>query len=179
MPSAAQVCSGTLGFNLSINENLSFGALGANSAPAAGQINPLLTFGNGASGTATAINLHIEEATNSITLTPSSTVTLTLSSLTDDLGRNFSMAGGVRYLVLYVTARQAGDYLTITPGASHGWTGFLSGTTPSIKVFKLFLLAVDLTDVYAITAGSNDQVTITNGGSHNITFQYGLGGCNS
>jgi hypothetical protein len=175
----AQVCYGALAYNLQISEALSFGALGTNSAAATGQINPTLAYVTGASGTSMGINLHFEKSANPVTLASSATVTYTLSSLTDDLGRNFSMAGGVTYLVIYITSRTAGDYLTLTPGATHGWTGALSGTTPSIKIFKLLLIACDLTDHFPIAAGSNDQITITNGGANSITFQIGLAGCAS
>ena len=179
MSSTPQVCTAALVPTLTVSEQLSYGALTSSSAPATGQINPSIAYVNGASGTTNGINLHIEESANPITLTPSSSVTLTLSSLTDDLGRNFSMAGGVTYFYINITSRQAGDYLTIAPGATHGWTGFLSGTSPSIKFYRIFLIACDLTDHFPITAGSNDQITITNGGSHNITFAYGIAGCNS
>jgi hypothetical protein len=179
MPSAAQVVTATFNPTITVQEQISYGALGANSSPATGNINPTIAYVNGASGTSNGINLHIEEALNPITLASGASITLTLSSLTDDLGRNFSMVGGVRLFSIYVTIRTAGDYLTLSPGSTHGWTGFLGGTTPTIKVYKYFAIAVDLTDVYPVVAATTDQITITNSGSHSMTFQYAFEGCNS
>lgn len=178
MPSTPQIVSANAGFTFTPTESLNFGALSASSFPAQGAISPTIPYQTGPSATAQAINLHLEEALNPITLAPSASQTFTLSSLTDDIGRNFSMAGGVRIFVIQVVTRAAGDHLTVAPGATHGWTSFL-GTGSAMKIYDIFMTAVAQTDVYAITAGSNDQITITNSGSNNITFKIGFAGCAS
>ena len=142
-------------------------------------IAPSQSYSTGASAVASAINLHFEAASTPVTLASSASVTYTLSSLTDLLGRNFSMAGGVRLLVIQVTSRTAGDHLTLKPGATHGWTALVTGTTPVITIWDFFAVGVGNTDKYAITAGSNDQFTITNAGSNSITFSIGIAGCDS
>jgi hypothetical protein len=178
MPSTPQLVTGRLNVSYSVTETLAYGAAGASNF-AQGTINPIISYNNGASAVAASINLHYEEYTNPITLTAASSQTFTLSSLTDDLGRNFSMAGGVRMLIVYVITRTAGDWLTLKPGATHGWTALVAGTTPDIVIWDFLAVGVGQTDGYAVTAGSNDQFTITNAGSHSITFGIGIGGCAS
>lgn len=179
MSSTPQTITGRVQVSWTMYETLAYGAVPSSNAPATGTITDTISYSNGTSGTAASINLHFEDATTPITLTSGSNQTFTLSNLTDGLNRNFSMAGGVRTLIIYVTSRTAGDYLTFAPGASDGWTALVSGTTPLIKIWDLFCVGVAQTDVYAITAGSNDQFTIHNAGANPITFQIGIGGCNS
>ena len=138
-------------------------------------------FGNGTSATAAAINLqYIEGAGNQRTLAAAASVTLTLSNLTDQLGRNFSMVGGVRALALIVTSRTAGDFLTVGAAASNPLTSLFSGTTPALKVWDLLILGVyNTADKYAVAASSADQLKITNSGSNPITFELALLGCAS
>ena len=113
------------------------------------------------------------------TLYQAATVTYTLTALTDALGRSATFAGGVRGLWIRVTSRTAGDYLTVGAAGTNPWTSMFGGTTPTIKVFKFLCVAADLTDEYAVTASSNEQLKITNSGSNSITFEIGLIGCSS
>ena len=104
-------------------------------------------------------------------------VTYTLTSLTDDIARTVTLAGGVRLVLLSVTSRTAGDYLTVGAAASNPWTSPFAGTTPALKVFDLLVLGIGSTDKYAVANGSNEQLKIVNSGSNPITFKLALLGC--
>jgi hypothetical protein len=175
----AQAITGKLAITYTVYESFVYGAVPSSGFPATNSIAPSQTYSTGISSTGSAIDLHFEKSNTPVTLAASASITYTLSSLTDDLGRNFSMAGGVHILVIAVTSRTAGDHLTLTPGATHGWTALVSGTSPVIKIWDLFAVSVAQTDGYAISAGSNDQFTITNAGSNSITFNIGIAGCDS
>ena len=175
----AQTITGKLAITYTVNESFVYGAVPSSGYPAGNQIAPSQSYSTGASATANAINLHFEAASTPVTLTSGSSQTYTLSSLTDGLNRNFSMAGGVRLLVIQVTSRTAGDHLTFAPGVTHGWTALVSGTSPVITIWDFFAVGVGNTDKYAITASSNDQFTIHNAGSNSITFSIGIAGCDS
>ncbi len=175
----AQAITGKLQITYTVYESFQYGAVPPSGFPANNSIAPSQNYSTGISSTGSAIDLHFEKATTPVTLASAGTVTYTLSSLTDDLGRNFSMAGGVHILVIAVSARTAGDHLTLTPGATHGWTALVAGTSPSIKIWDLFAVSVAQTDGYAVSAGSNDQFTITNAGSNPITYSIGIAGCDS
>lgn len=140
-------------------------------------VNP--QFSNGTSATAAAINQqYIEGAANPRTLAAGASVTLTLSALVDQLGRSFSMAGGVRALAIIVTSRTAGDFLTVGAAATNPWSSLFAGTTPALKVWDLLILSVyNTADKYAVAAGSNEQLKIINSGSNPITFEIALLGC--
>jgi hypothetical protein len=178
MSSTPQQATARLNVNYNVIETLAYGAAGATNF-AQNIINPVYSYITGDAAAGPSINLHFEKYTNPITLAAGGSQSFTLSSLTDDLDRNFSMAGGVRLLIITAITRTAGDFLTFTPASAAGWTGFLSGTGASIKIYDVIAVGVSQTDVYPITAGSNDTFTITNGGSHPITFGIGIGGCNS
>lgn len=175
----SQNITGSLAITYTVNESFAYGAVPPTGYPAVNSIAPSQSYSTGISSTGSAIDLHFEQATTPVTLTSGSSQTYTLSSLTDGLSRNFSMAGGVHILVIAVTSRTAGDYLTFAPGVTHGWTALISGTSPVLKIYDLFAVSVAQTDGYAITAGSNDQFTIHNAGANSITFKIGIAGCDS
>lgn len=175
----AQTITGGLTIGYNVKETIAYGATPLTGYPANNQISGSASYANGNSGVPAGINLHLEDATVPIVLAASASQTFTLSALTDALGRTFAMDGGVRMLFIWVVTRTAGDFLTLKPGATHGWTALLAGTTPTIKIYDLFAVGVLQSDVYAVSSGSNDQFTITNGGSNSITFQIGIGGCDS
>ncbi len=133
--------------------------------------------GNGA--VALGINADFIKGVNPVTLNSSASQTYTLTALTDDATRAITLAGGVRILVLYVTSRTAGDYLTVGAAAANPWTSFLSGTTPASASISRprFALAVGSTDKYVVANGSNEQLKIVNSGSNPITFKLALLGC--
>lgn len=171
---AAQVVTAKFSGNITVAETLSNML---ESVVPSTQLLPSISYVNGVSSTSLAINQIFLKGATPVTLAAGASTTYTLTSLTDDLGRSLSMAGGVRYLIIYVTSRTAGDYLTVGAAATNPWTSIFSGTTPALKVFTLAILGVDSTDKYAVTAGSNEQLKIINSGSNSITFKIGILGC--
>ena len=111
---------------------------------------------------------HYEQSgASAVTLAGGATITYTLSSLADDLGRSAAMAKVREYMIL-VTSRTAGDYLTVGNAATHPWVAWLAGTTPAVMVYDCLLLVN--ADGYPVVSGTSDQLLITNSGSHPITF---------
>lgn len=165
--------------NWTVDETISlFGT--TNTTPLEGTSQLTEQFVTGTSGTANAINnYYIKSGTNAVTLASGATATYILTSLTDPLGRAVTFAGGVRGMWVTVTTRVAGDFLTIGAAGTNPWTSLFAGTTPAIKVFKYFCIEADLTDKYAVTASSNEQLKFTNSGSNSLTFEFGLIGCSS
>lgn len=162
-----------------IDETLNiFGA--TTSQPLEGVSSITENFVAGTSATANAVNQYYTKAgTLAVTLASGATVTYTLTALTDALGRATTFAGGVRGFWIKVTARTAGDFLTVGAAGTNPWVSMFAGTTPALKVFKYFCIEADLTDKYAVTASSNEQLKITNSGSNSMTFELGLIGCSS
>lgn len=147
-------------------------ALGAASQNVADNLTQTLSFSNG-TGSA-QVDQHWEKI--SVTLAASATVTYTLSALADSLGRTIPLSH-VAALVIQVTSRTAGDFLTVgdpTASLTHPWSAFLGGATQSVKVYDLFALGVGLTDGYAVVASTTDELLVKNSGSNPITFQIGL-----
>lgn len=118
-----------------------------------------------------------KSGTLAVTLAASGTVTYTLTALTDALSRTVTFAGGVRVFWVQVTSRTAGDFLTMGQAGTAPWTSMFVGTTPGIKIYKKLQIEVDLTDKYAVTAASNEQLKFTNSGTHPLTFEIGMAGC--
>jgi hypothetical protein len=150
------------------------------SQPLEGSTQVTENFVSGTSATPNGVNQYFSKAgTLSVTLAAAGTVTYTLTALTDALGRATTFAGGVRGFWVKVTARTAGDFLTIGAAATNPWTSLFGGTTPTLKVYKYFCIEADLTDKYVVAAGSNEQLKFTNSGSNSMTFEFGLIGCSS
>lgn len=174
---AAQTLTGGIGRTASLLEIDETLTPGVTAATIANYFTPTADYVGGNSATALAINQWFMPASSPITLASSASVTYTLTSLTDNLGRSISFAGGVRAWGIYVTSRTAGDYLTVGNAASNPWTAFLGGTTPTFKVYDVFFVGVKSTDKYAVTAASNEQIKVTNSGSNSMTFQFIMAGC--
>lgn len=174
---AAQVITAGIGRTNKLIEIVETLPVPFNTVPISGYLTPSFSFVNGAAGTALAINQWFVPASAPITLAASASVTYTLTALTDALGRSVSFAGGVRIWGILVTARTAGDFLAVGAAASNPWTAWITGTTPAIKVYDFFALAVGSTDKYAVSAGSNEQIKVTNSGSNPITFNFIMAGC--
>lgn len=162
--------------SLTIDETVAF----VSSQVLEGKFTAALSYVAGAAAVSNGVNVSWTKAgAAAVTLASAATVTYTLTALTDALGRSATFAGGVRGLWIRVTSRTAGDYLTVGAAGTNPWTSMFGGTTPTIKVFKFLCVAADLTDEYAVTASSNEQLKITNSGSNSITFEIGLIGCSS
>lgn len=121
-------------------------------------------------------DLHWEK--RGVVLAAGASVTYTLSALADDLGRTVALVK-VRAIVVIVTARTAGDYLTVGNAGSNPWTAPMSGTSPTFKVYKMYASVMDKTDGLAVTAGSADQLKFTNSGSNALTFTVAFVGTSS
>ena len=168
--SLAQKINASVSANFSVVETLTYGAASQN---VPNTVVPVYTFTNG-NGTA-APNLCDDFFVHTYTLAAGASVTLTLSALTDDLGRTVAFVN-VDALLVQSTTRTAGDYLTLGNAAADPWTAFLGGTTPTMKHFGLTLILADNTDGFAVASGSNDQLKITNSGSNSMTFKVGIFG---
>lgn len=110
-----------------------------------------------------------------VTLAGGASVTYTLSSLTDDLGRAVAFTG-VRLLVISVTSRTAGDYLTVGNAASNPWAAPFGGGTHTTKVYTFLAVAADKTDKFVVSSGSSDQLKLVNSGSNSLTFSIHIVG---
>jgi hypothetical protein len=172
---AAQTVSGSMNVQLSLSEILPHGL---SNSTATGQILPSYTLINGNTNTALGINQIFCKGSTAVTLNSNSSVTYTLTSLTDDLGRAVSFANGVRGLAIYVTSRSTGDYLSVGNAASNAWTGIVSTGTATMKVYDFAAFQVASTDKYTATNGSNEQIKILNSGTNAITFKIAVWGNN-
>ena len=164
----SQNCTDALQVNHTVLETLT---LGVSSASLQDQFLPAYSFSNG--NGSNQVQLHWEAA--NVTLAASASTTYTLSALTDSLGRTVAFSK-VMLMILQVITLTAGDYLTVGAAASHPWTAYLGGTTPTEIVYDLLVRAVAQTDGLTVTSGSSDQLKITNSGSNSITFSIGFVG---
>lgn len=160
--------------NLTIVEQLTLGFV---TSPVQDQILPVfaLTAGVGSSQN----DLHYEDVGR--VLAAGSTETYILSALSDSQGRTIAFVK-VRVFMIEITARTAADYLTVgDPGGvgTHVWTAIVGGATQSFKVFDFEMKIAQLTDGFAVTSGSNDQIRITNSGANPITYNFALTGTSS
>ena len=168
--SNAQNVNASVSVNWSVVESLAYGAASAN---VPNTILPTYAFTNG-NGTATP-NLCDDFFVHTYTLAAAASVTLTLSALTDDLGRTVAFVN-VDSLIIQSVTRTAGDYLTVGNAASNAWTAIMGGTTPIYKVYGLDLKVADNIDGFAVSSGSSDQLKIVNSGSNSLTFKVGIFG---
>ncbi len=91
-------------------------------------------YANGYVATPDAIDDHYELV--NFVLAPSAARTFVLSSVLDTLPRNNPFID-LKYALLLINSRTAGDYATVSPGVTHGFTGWVpsypgAGVTPSI-----------------------------------------------
>lgn len=166
----AQTITGSFEASYAITEQLVWGLNNPDTPQGSDSSSLALNNGNGGNG---VIDLHCELGIKTpITLAAGASVTYTLSALTDDLGRSVAFAY-VLVWYLRITTITVGDYLTITPGVTHGWTALFSGTGHKCK---RCVLAMDDGRGFQVTAGANDQITITNSGANPISFILALAG---
>jgi hypothetical protein len=163
----SQTVSGTLAVTLTTIENVPLGS-GINNT-IIGQLNNSFASGSGSA----QCQWHYEDLGR--VLTAGSNQTYTLSALVDTLGRTVALTS-VRYLLLIVMARTAGDYLVLGNAALHAWGPMFDTSTDTLKIFDVFLLPAFLTDGYAVASGSSDQLKIHNGGSNSITYNLYVAG---
>jgi hypothetical protein len=117
--------------------------------------------------------------TKSITLAAAASTTLTLSALTDDLGRAVNFAR-VKLLILDNGAAATGNNVTIASGATHGWTAPAGAAwTLTVHGGGVLLLWAPLTTGYVVTGGTSDQVTITNTSGVSLTLKLVLAGASA
>ncbi len=172
----AQTLSASFGNGLDVAET--FGT-GFTSTINDTRLIPSIQYVSGNSAISLGIDASLVKGLSPVTLASGANSTYTLTGLTDDAGRSITMAGGVRFLLLYVTSRTAGDFLTVGNAGTNPWTSPFSGTTPALKVYDLLILGIGSTDKYTVAAGSNEQLKILNSGSNSITYKLGILGCHN
>ena len=171
---AAQVVSGYIRAQIGLSEIIN-SSLSVNAA-ISGEITPSYSYVNGASNTALGANQIFVKGASPVTLNSSSSVTYTLTAITDELGRSVSFANGVRGLAIYVTSRSAGDYLLVGNAGTNPWTGVVSTGTATVRVYDFFAVSVASTDKFTVANGSSEQVKIANAGTNAITFKIAVWG---
>lgn len=154
---AVENITSQLQINWQITETLPF--LGTSSNPTQ-NFNPTYAYTNGTgTGSPQLIDLHFEK---SYTLAAAGTVTINLNTLVDNLSRTLNFVS-VSGLLIYTTARTGGDYLSVAPSGISPFTQLGSYTVYGAEL-KIF----DLTD--GLNCSGAGIFTITNSGSHSITF---------
>lgn len=164
----AQTITQTVAVNDTVSETLTYGTANAVSVQAVS--NPSFSFASGT--TLGSVDYHFE---HTYTLASSATQTLTLSALTDDLGRAVAFVK-VRRLSINVTSKTGNDFLTVGAAGSNPWTAILGGTTPTYIVRNYDLKIANDTTSFAVAAASNDQLKIVNSGSASMTFVVSISG---
>ena len=158
--------SGSIQVNLDLNEVI---ASGLDSGRLSLSRVPKQDFVSG-----TATNQCDLRWSGSFTLAAGASTTLTVSALTDPLGRSVALRR-VKILLVESDATLAGDKLTLGGAATHPWTAI--GT---FDVLPLGMEAkVGMGDGYPVNPGVSDQLLITNAGTHPITFRLTLAGCSA
>jgi hypothetical protein len=143
--------------NFNVLEQITLGFAASNVPD---QVQPIYSYAGGTGSN--QCDLHWEAT--GVTLAAGANVTYTLSALTDAIPRTVAFAH-IKGLLITTTTRTAGDYLTTGGAATHAWTN-----GPAETVYGATFHVADLIDGWAVASGSNDQLKITNSGSHSITF---------
>lgn len=166
----AQSVTGALTVRMHADETVTNG-LGSSSIPI--EIQPAFSFVNG-----TGLGAMNYQFSNSYTLNAgnSRTVTLTLSALTDSLGRSVPLAK-VRAILVYLTTTTSGSTMTVGNAGSNPFLGPLGGTTPTytLQPGGVWLAVAPSAAGYTVTASSADQIKF-NSGSNDVTFQLFIWG---
>lgn len=182
-----QVVTETVNVTDSLDETLTVGVASVHTGPSnltpipAGFTSPgIYSFTNGTSTTGTVagvIDLHFE---NSYVIASSGSTTLTLSALTDTLGRTVNFAR-VRKMLIVVTSKtlSSNDSLTIGAAALHAWVAWLGGTTPTVTVRDALLLVDNSPAGLPVVAATTDQLKIANAGSNSMTVYVAIDGCST
>jgi hypothetical protein len=163
-----QVITQTVSVNDVVSETLTFGTATGVQVQASSQ--PSFSYGNGT--TVGLIDYHYEHTYN---LTAAGTVTLTLSALTDDIGRTVAFARVTR-LSIQVTSKTGNDYLTVGAAGTNPFISILGGTTPTYIVRNYDLKIANDTTGFVSTASSSDQLKIVNSGAASMTFVVSIAG---
>jgi len=173
-------CTNTVNVSDIITETLS--VIGGVNATTQQQVGPIYQFVNGSStgGTvASTVDEHWElSGVNAVTLASSATVTYTLSALTDVAGRTIALARA-RKVLIWITSRSDGDYLSVGAATVHPWTAWISSGTVTVPVFDSLTMVAANKVGLVVNAGVSDQLKITNSGSNPITFGINISGCSS
>jgi hypothetical protein len=150
--------------------------LGSQNLIATPRISDAYALVNGLVATSDAIDGHFEDygpAGTGRVLAASATKTYTLSALVDTIPRTTALVD-VKYMLVMILLRAPGDYLTVAPGGTHGWTQWIP--SGSCKIYRWAGFVDDKTDSRPVVASTTDQITITNGGSGPITYVFATGG---
>jgi hypothetical protein len=167
----SQVVTQTIRVTDTVTETLTFGSVAGVDVSASAA--PSYTFTNGVA--AANVDNHFEHA---YTLAASASVTLTLSALTDDLGRTVAFAK-IKRLSIQITAKTGNDALTVGAAASNPIVSLTGGTAPTFSVRRYHLVVADDTNGFAVASGSADQLKFTNSGSASMTFTVSISGTSS
>jgi hypothetical protein len=166
-------CLNTVTVSDQITENIDVGPI---SLPAQGTSKATYPMSNGTStsGTvASVVDVHWElSGDTAVTLAGGSSVTYTLSALTDSLTRSLALAR-LRKAFVWLIDRVDGDYLNFGQAATHPVT---IGSTQAIPVFDCLLIVATNAAGIPVGSGSSDQLKIANPGSNPITFGINLSG---
>jgi hypothetical protein len=163
-----QVVTQSIKITDTVTETLTFGTATSVSAQAQSQRN--FDYGNGT--TAAAIDYHFEKV---YTLAAGAGVTLVLSALVDDLLRTIAFVR-VKRLIVDITAKTGSDALTVGNATSDPITSFTGSGTQTWTVRRYDLKVADDATGFVVTAGSADQLKITNSGSSSMTFTVSITG---
>lgn len=152
----------------SVVETFTFGSVAGVDVTAQSRPSYDLSNGTGAG----QIDYHFE---HTYTLSAAATTTLTLSALTDDLGRTVAFVK-VKRLEIRITSKTGNDALVVGAAAANPITSFTGGTTPTWTVRTYDLkLAMDATG-FAVASGSADQLKFNNSGAASMTFVVSISG---
>lgn len=166
-----QVVTQSITVNDTVTEVLTLGtAVGVN-LQAVSQ--PNYNFGTGTA--AGSIDLAFE---HTYTLAAGASTTLTLSALTDDIGRTVPFAR-IKRLSIQISAKTANDSLTVGAAASNPITSLMGGTTPTFTVRRYHLVVADDAAGFVVASGTADQLKLTNSGSASMTFIVSISGCSA
>jgi hypothetical protein len=152
-------------------------ALGSESGTTTGGVSLNLTLPSGAA----AGQADLKYTKKDVTLAGGASLTLTLSALVDDLGRTIALTR-VKVFALDNTASPEGTAdLTISPGATQGWTAPWNGSTAPLIVHGggFGLLAAPGAGAYPVAVGVTDRVTIANIGSAIATLDIVIVGASA
>lgn len=99
--------------------------------------------------------------------------------LTDALGATLTMVKVVAVIIINAPRSGAANTTSLTIGAAtNAFTGFLGGTTPTIRSIGpggfVFLASPDATGLGTVTAGTGDILRIANSSGASATYQIGI-----
>lgn len=164
----AQVVTQTIAVSDTVNETLSLGTATAANI----QATTATSFSYGTGTGAGSIDLHWE---HTYTLASAATQTLTLSALTDDIGRTVAFAR-IKRLLINITSKTGNDVLTVG-AATNPITTLLGGTTPTFLVRNFDIKVANDATGFVVTPSTADQLKFVNSGAASMTFTVSISGC--